>query len=71
MLQHSQLFKLKAKGVEPRALRCPAGTGRRIMRTRIGKAQRKSPIFRGEVRIIRRDREHEDLVALGSTADDS
>jgi hypothetical protein len=71
MIQHNQLCKLKAKGVEPRALRCPAGTRRRIMKTRVGKLQRKSPIFRDEVRIIRRDREYEDLVAPGSTADDS
>ena len=26
MIRHGQVFKLKAKGVEPRALRCPAGT---------------------------------------------
>jgi hypothetical protein len=49
----------------------PGRRGRRIMKIRIGKPQRTSPIFREEVRIIRRRGEYEDLVAPGSTTDDS
>jgi hypothetical protein len=48
----------------------PGRNGAPDMKTRIGKPQRTSPIFREEVRVIRRH-EYQDLVAPGSTADES
>ena len=71
MMCHGQVFKVEGEGRGAASAPMPGRNGRQIVKTSIAKPQRTSPILREKVRINRRHLEYENLVAPGSTADNS